>query len=183
MGSQRPFVLRGATNLKLRYQIFRVPTRVCIRESIIEPVAQHTIVEEPVSHAVTPSAARYHVRGGVHVLHASSDGRIHRAHQDFVCGRDDCLCSGATDPIYGHRGDFNRQSSVDRCLTRRIHLVTGLHGISHNHRADLLRPQARPLESGADSCSSELDGRHVLQGAAECSDSGTDWFGDYDRVH
>ncbi len=99
-----------------------------------------------------------------------------------MSGGDDRLCTGATHPIHGHRGDLNGKAGVNSRLPRRIHLVAGLHGISHHHRADLLRPQARPLKGAADGRRSKLDGRNVLQRAAECSDSGTDRFSDHDRV-
>jgi hypothetical protein len=57
-----------------------------------------------------------------------------------------------------------------------------LHGISHNHRSDLVRSQARPLKGGADGCRSKLNGRNILQRAAECPDGCANWFGNHDRV-
>ena len=159
-----------------------MPTRVCIRKRIVEPVAQHAVVEDPVAHAVTPPATLYQIRSCIHVLHAASDGRIHRTHQNFLRCGDDRLRTGATDPIQGHAGDLDRQPRVDRGLPCGIHLVTGLHGISDNHCSDLVRPQARSLKSGADGCRSKLNGRNILQRAAECSNGCANRFGNHDRV-
>jgi len=162
--TQRPFVLLDTTDLELRDQIFGMPTRVLIRERIVEPVAQHAVVEDSVAQAVTPSATRNHVWSCVHVLNTASDGRIHRAHQDFMrCGHDR-LRAGAADPIDGHDGDLDRQSPVDRRPARGIHLVAGLHRISHDDRADLIRLQARLLKSVIDGCRSQFNGcRQMFQ--------------------
>src|ERR1700733_11183875 len=52
-----------------------------------------------------------------------------RTRQDFVCRRNDCLRTGATDPIHGHGRDLDRQFGVDRRPPREIHFVTGLYRI------------------------------------------------------
>jgi hypothetical protein len=129
---------------------------------------------------VTPAAARQQVRGCVHVLHATGDSGIHRTHQDFLRGRDNRLRTRAADPIYGHGGDLDGQSSVDRRLSCGIHLVAGLHGIAHDDRTDVMRLQARPLNCCVDRNRAKIDGRNVLQRTAECADGGADWFGDHD---
>jgi hypothetical protein len=55
-------------------------------------------------------------------------------------------------------------------------------GVERHYRSDLLWSQARPLEGSGDGCCSKLDGRNILQTAAECSDSRSNWFGNYYRL-
>ena len=79
-------------------------------------------------------------------------------------------------------GDLDWQSGVDRRLPCGIHFVAGFYRIPHDHCADLIRPQARPLKSSADGCRSRLGGWNILQRAAEYSDGCANRFGNHDRM-
>src|SRR4030095_16123195 len=52
-----PAVLTLARDLVARDQILGVPARVLAREGVVEPVAQHAVVDLSVAHALAPAPA------------------------------------------------------------------------------------------------------------------------------
>src|SRR4029453_2120034 len=124
--SQCPTVLPLAGDLVFFDQIIGMPARVRVRESVVQSVAQHTIIENPIAHAVAPTASRYEIRRLVHVLHASRHRNIDIAEGDFLCSGEDALRPRATDPIDGECWGGDREPGVDGSLTGGIHLGASL---------------------------------------------------------
>ena len=70
-----------------------------VRESIIQPIAQHAINNLHVPHATTPTAGRKKIWRAVHVLHPTGNYGSGSAEGDFLSGRYDSLRAGAA---YAH---------------------------------------------------------------------------------
>ncbi len=63
-------------------KILAVPARMLARESIVQPVKQHAVLDLRVTHAVAPTAAVQYVGSTIHIFHTARDGDLHIAEQD-----------------------------------------------------------------------------------------------------
>ena len=92
-------------------------------------------------------------------------------------GRDNGLGARATDSIDRHCRRGHRQSSTDTGLARRIHFLTGLHDIAHDHGFDFVLTQSGTRDGATDRYGSERRRRHILEAAAESADRCPDRLG------
>jgi hypothetical protein len=99
------------------------------------------------------------------------------AEEDFLRGRDNGLGARATDSIDRHCRRGHRQSSTDAGLARRIHFLTGLHDIAHDHGFDFVLTQSGTRDGATDRYGSERRRRHILEAAAESADRCPDRLG------
>src|SRR5262249_13997252 len=58
LGAKRPLVLRLAADLELGGQILSMPTRRLAGEGVVQPVAQHAVIDLRIAHAIAPAPAR-----------------------------------------------------------------------------------------------------------------------------
>jgi hypothetical protein len=175
--SQGPPVLRLAGDLVFLGQILSMPAGMRVRESVVQAVAQHAVVELAVTHAVAPANARHEVRRLVHVLHAARHRDIDVAEGNLLRSRDDRLRSGAADPVDRERRDRDRQPGMDGGLPGRIHLGAGLHDIAHDDGAHLVGAKLSARDRGADRHGTEIGRRYLFESAAEGTDCSTNRFG------
>ena len=75
----------------LRNQVLGVPAGVFARESVVQAVAQHAVVNLGRAHPVSPAAAVHEVRRPIHVLHAPGDGYVNFAGDNLLRGCNDGL--------------------------------------------------------------------------------------------
>ena len=174
--AQRPAVLGLAGDLIFLDQIFRVPAGVSVRERVVQPVAQHAVIELAVAQAVAPAAARDEIRRKIHVLHAARHRDLDVAQQDLLRRRDDGLRARAANAIDGHRRRRHRQPRMHGGLPGRIYLGAGLHDIAHDDRFNLVGAKPGALDRGADRHRAEIGSRHVLEAAAKRADRGANGF-------
>src|SRR5207244_8437238 len=81
----RPPVLVLARNVLAGDQIFGVPSRMLARESVVETIAQHAVVDFGITHPLSPAPAGNEVGRLIHVLHAAGDGGVAVAEPDLLC--------------------------------------------------------------------------------------------------
>src|ERR1700737_1093666 len=110
-----------------------------------------------------PARARYEIE-------MISSFWMRRLHPQQLCPSE-ALPPGDTKEIEPALGSASSSPTIRYFCTRpSSRLNVTVHRITHNHRADLIWPQARPLKSGVDGSRSEFKGRNIRQRAAECSD-------------
>jgi hypothetical protein len=144
-----------------------------IRESVVQPVAQHAVIERAIAHAVAPATSGDEIRRLVHILHAARDRDIDVAEENLLRCRDDGLRPRAADAVDRERRDRDWQPGMDGSLPGGIHLGAGLHDIAHDDGFHFIGAKFRARDRGADRDSTESRSRHVLEAAAEGADSGT----------
>ena len=105
-------------------------------KGVLQPVAQHGIVNLRRPQAIAPAPALEQIRGAVHVLEAPGDGAVDLAADDLLRRADDSLSAGAADPVDRHGGNGNRQAAAESRLPRRILAVARLDDIAHDDAAD-----------------------------------------------
>ncbi len=96
--------------------------------------------------------------------------------QNLLRRRDDRLRPRTAHAVHGHRRNRHRQASLNRRLTGRIHLCSGLNNVAHRRDLDLFGLEPGPFDGGADGDGAKIRRRHVLQGSAKGADRRTDWF-------
>jgi hypothetical protein len=76
----------------------------------------------------------------------------------------DRLCTRAADAIDRHRRNIDRNSTINGCLSRRIHFVAGLDHVAQDDRTDIAGRELRPVKRCvADRDGAEIDRRHIFQ--------------------
>src|SRR5262245_30711888 len=168
--SQCPAVLRLAGDLVFLDQIFGMPARVRVRESVVQSVAQHTVIERPIAHAVAPTASRYEIRRLVHVLHAPRHRDIDIAEGDFLRRGNDGLRSRAADSIDGECWGGDREPGVDGSLAGGIHLGASLDDVAHDDRFHLIGANVRARDRSGDCYRPKSGSRNVLERASKGAD-------------
>src|SRR5262249_34086262 len=91
--SQSPTGPRPARDLVFLDQILGLPAGVRVRESVVQSVAQHAVIERAIAHAVAPATAGDEIRRLVHVLHAARDRDVDVVEGDLLRRRDNGLRS------------------------------------------------------------------------------------------
>src|SRR3981189_1183768 len=102
-----------------------MPARMLVREGVVEPVAQHAVVELPVAHAVTPAAARDQVRRQIHVLHSARNRDIDGPGHDLVRRRYDRLGARAAHAVHRHGRNRDRQAGAGSRLAGGVYFCGG----------------------------------------------------------
>jgi len=69
---------------------------------------------------------------------------------------------------------------MNRRLTRRIHLGSGLHDVAHRRSLHLLGLEPGAFDGGADCDGAKIRRRHVLQTAAKGANGGAHRLGEND---
>ena len=141
-----------------------------IREGIVEPVAQHAVVNPGIAHAVAPAPVQIQVGRKIHVLHSAGDSTVTMPEHYLLRGVNHRLGAGAADPVDRHGRHRHRQSGVDRSLARRIHPGAGLNHLTQHHTLHIVGGQARAAQALGDGSSTEVGCRYGL----ECATVGTD---------
>src|SRR5215471_2347162 len=180
--SQRPAVLRLAGDLVFLDQILGMPARVRVRESVVQSVAQHTVIEHPIAHAVAPTAARYEIRRLVHVLHAPRHRDIDIAEGDLLGSGDDGLRSRAADPIDGECWSNDREPGVDGSLPGGIHLGASLDDVAHDDRFHIIGANVRARDRSGDCYRPKSGSRNVLERASKGADRRPDRLRENNRT-
>src|SRR5215471_5444849 len=168
--SQRPAVLRLAGDLVFLDKILGMPARVRIRESVVQSVAQHTVIEHPIAHAVAPTASRYEIRRLIHVLHAPRHRDIDIAAGDFLRRGDDGLRYRAADSIDGECWGGDRGPGVDGSLAGGIHLGASLDDVAHDDRFHIGGANVRARDRSGDCYRPKSGSRNVLERASKGAD-------------
>src|SRR5215468_5544211 len=179
---QCPAVLRLAGDLVFLDQILGMPARVRVRESVVQSVAQHTVIEHPIAHAVTPSASRHEIRRLVHVLHAPRHRDIDIAEGDFLRSRDDRLRTRAADPIDGERWSGDREPGVDASLAGGVHLGASLDDVAHDYRFHIIGANVRARDRSDDCYRPKSGSRNVLERASKGADRRPNWLRENNRT-
>ena len=121
-----------------------------IGEGIIEPVAQHAVVDFGIAHAMAPASGEIQVGREVHILHSAGDGTVEMPEHHLLGGAGHGLGAGAADPVDRHRRHRHRQAGMDRGLARRVHLGAGLDHLTQHHALHVLGGQARAAQALGD---------------------------------
>src|SRR5437762_4517586 len=158
-----PPVLVLARNLLASDQILGVPSRMLARESVVETIAQHAVVDFGITHPLSPAPAGNEVGRLIHVLHAAGDGGFGVAEPDLLCRRGDRLRARAADTIDCHRRHGDGHTAVDRGLPRRVHAVAGLDDVTHHDAADARRLEPRAPQRFANGGGAQFGGRRTFQ--------------------
>jgi hypothetical protein len=169
---QCPAVLCLAAELVFLDQVLGMPAGMRVRESVVQPVAQHAVIERAIAHAVAPAASREEIRRLVHVLHAAGHCDVDVAEGNLLRGRDDGLRPGAADAVDRERRDGDRQTGMDGCLPAGIHLGAGLHDIAHDDGFHLVGTKLRARDCGADRHCTECGSGNILERASKGADRG-----------
>src|SRR5262245_62265140 len=147
-----------------------MPARVRVRESVVQSVAQHTVIEHAITHAVAPTASRNEIRRLVHVLHASRHRDIDIAEGDLLRSGDDGLRSRAADPINGECWSGDRKPGVDASLSGGIHLGASLDDVAHDNRFHIIGANVRARDRSGDCYRTKSRSRNVLERASKGAD-------------
>src|SRR5215472_11745439 len=147
-----------------------MPAGMRVRESIVQSVTQHAVIERAISHAVAPATSREEIRRLIHVLHAACHSNVNVPKGNLLRSGDDGLRARAADAIDGERWSADREPGVDGSLPCGIHLVASLDYVAHDNRFHLIGAKFRPRDRGADGHRTESRSRNVLERASKGAD-------------
>src|SRR5262249_17921227 len=147
-----------------------MPPGMRVRESIVQSVTQHAVIERAIAHAVAPATSREEIRRLIHVLHTACHRDVDVPEGNLLRSGDDSLRARAADPIDSEPWNADRKPGVNRSLPRGIHLVASLDDVTHDNRLHLIGAKFRPRDCRANHHRTESRSRNILERASKGAD-------------
>ncbi len=147
MRVEREFVLLGPPNFILLGDDLSSAAHVIVFKGTPQTVINHCVNEFAVSHPVTFARFEKQVRGIAHRFHSAGDHHLRIAELDALRCQHHCLQPRTADLVYRDSRNRRRQTSTQRCLSRRVLAQARLNYATHNYFVNLFCLDSCPLNA------------------------------------
>ena len=180
---QRELILRLAREAEFRRAVLgECSHQATLLVSVLEPIQEHVVLHDLMSHPITAPRLRHQIRGIRHAFHSAGDNDVARAGSDLVVRKHRRFHRGAAHLVDRRAARRERQARFQCRLPRRRLTLPRRQHIAHDRFLHVVRTKPSALDRRLDHYGAQIAGGkrrkvalHRTHRRARCTDD-DDWI-------